>query len=246
MGLRTPEDWEEVNNVSSVGQTLVILAARRGHMDILHYLVGEMKVSVCKLSENVAVLAKSVTKDCTPRDKCFNHILGALYADNKESLEYLLSHLREGEVDSQGEFGFTLLHYAATVGKLELVARLVNKYKANVDAASESGHKAVAYAVEHGHLEVVRFFLWHATKVGNKEQLLRCLGNEGKGMPLSFECANYNRTDMLKALVESGGVDLLHAHSLIVYVLPDASFVREEMTLLHYAAWVRGDRDRDR
>jgi hypothetical protein len=149
LGLRTPEDWKDTID-SGAAQLYAAQAAKKGHIDILHYLVGEMKVPVCKLGENVAEVSSRLGNDCLPRDKAVNPVLAAVYADQEQCLDYLLQHLREGEVDSQGEHGLTLLHYAATLGYLQLVARLVNKHEAKVDILAHSGHTGT-HSLPHNH-----------------------------------------------------------------------------------------------
>lgn len=88
----------------------------------------------------------------------------------------------------------------------------------------------------HGHLEVVRFFLSHAKKMGKKDRFLLCPCDESSPLPLPFHCLKFEQPALLKALVESEYVDLPQLFSLVA---GDSSEC-ENFSILHNAALLKG------
>ena len=59
------------------------------------------------------------------------------------------------DMDARADSGMTALHFAARFGHLSCVMALVHSFGADADSVDESGFKAVDYAREENHLEVV-------------------------------------------------------------------------------------------
>ena len=59
------------------------------------------------------------------------------------------------EMDSRAQTGMTALHFAARYGHNSCVMALVRSFGADVDSVDEYGFKAVDYAREENHLDVV-------------------------------------------------------------------------------------------
>jgi len=68
--------------------------------------------------------------------------------------------IRKGaNVEATNEYGWTALHYASSMGRLEVVKCLVEQGKANVEATEEYGGTSLHKASDYGHLEVVKYLV---------------------------------------------------------------------------------------
>ena len=85
-----------------------------------------------------------------------------LEACQKENFEEFVSLAKDADINDLGFFGYTILHAAASFGKLSIVEHLVLGKKALVNIADkEKKHTPLHYAIINNHLDIIEFLIQH-------------------------------------------------------------------------------------
>mmetsp|Transcript_53111 Transcript_53111/g.99549 ORF Transcript_53111/g.99549 Transcript_53111/m.99549 type:complete len:706 (+) Transcript_53111:92-2209(+) len=108
------------------------------------------------------------------------------------------------EVNSRSLYGRTALHIAATVGRPECAAVLLDA-NADVDACTDAGLTALHIASQRGHLEVARLLLDWRAQVDLESK-------EDRNSAMHLAAAN-GQTDVVRLLVERGSVSQLQVRN---------------------------------
>lgn len=130
------ERGNSVDSSDPDGSTLLMLAAREGHVHVVEYLIG-LKAEINRRNKfgDTALMAASIK--------------GRL-----ETVQALLSH--GAELNPQG---WTALHYAAFEGRTEVLKFLLEKGAAK-DAIAPNGYTPLMLAVRGRHAETARAMLY--------------------------------------------------------------------------------------
>ncbi len=92
-------------------------------------------------------------------DSLMTPLYAASYYGHVGAVEALLELAPGLQVDSSSNEGFTPLHIAAQQGNKEVVALLVEKAVANVNAANKAGATPLYWACYFGRQEVIKYLL---------------------------------------------------------------------------------------
>lgn len=126
----------DVNSTDPRGDSLLIIAAREGHEDVVGRLIaGRARVNARNGAGETALMMAAI--------KGYLAVVGRLQAAGAE-----INHS-----------GWNALLYAAFEGKTVICKFLLEK-GANIDALAPNGASALMLAARQGHLETVRLLLW--------------------------------------------------------------------------------------
>ncbi|APR98948.1 ankyrin repeat domain-containing protein [Wolbachia endosymbiont of Folsomia candida] len=247
-----------INAVDYSGSTTLHIAAKRGNLEIVQYLIEYVrKIDPDKLSEFVN--AKN-NDDITL-------LHSAVESGKLDVVKYLIEYIEKINPNKLGEFGFinakdnygiTPLHRASSMGNLEIVQYLIGYVeKINLDKLSEFVNTENNYgitplhsAVESGKLDIVEHLVGKRANVYAE--------NKGKETPLhiaakrrSWEVVKYlikhvEETDLDKLsefvnAKDNNGITPLHSAvesgklEEIKYLVGKGADVKDNETLLHSA-----------
>jgi len=172
----------DVESKDKGGWTPLSLAAAKGHLEAVKFLVKEAGADVeSKSNEGRTPLS------------C------AAYYGNLEAVKFLVKEAG-ADVESKDKWGLTPLSPAAAKGRLEVVKFLVTEAGADVDSKDNDGQTPLSWAAMNGRLEVVKFLVKEArADVESKD--------EGGYTPLSC-AAYYGNLEAVKFLVKDAGADV--------------------------------------
>lgn len=98
-------------------------------------------------------------RDLPPRRSIVNHghVKSSLYYDYREGIYNIVDNLLQhgAHVNIQNFTGFTALHYASSLGCDNIVRRLLQEKRTDVDIVDDCDRTPLHIAVEHGHLNIV-------------------------------------------------------------------------------------------
>jgi len=148
--------------------------------------------------------------------------------DNVDIIRYLVE--QGAEVNTYGEFGYSLLTFAVNSGSKSIVKFLVHECNININSADKSGDTPLSIAVENRNQAMVKFLVHECNAnvnlvdergstplilatVDNNKQMARCLIKEcnadvnisdrNGNSPLTFAILNQNKT-IAEFLIENG------------------------------------------
>jgi ankyrin repeat protein len=144
------------------GDTALHRAADKGHLAIVKFLVGKdadinVKNSDDKIPLQLANKHSHQEIVKLLRQESFNAVMQDIRRNNKEKVEKFLENDQD-LVNFSDQDGWQLLHYAAKFGNLE-VARSLVANNATIDTKINEGSKPLHIAADHGHKNVVKFFI---------------------------------------------------------------------------------------
>lgn len=125
----------DVNTTDSTGNTLLIIAARNGNLELLDFLVRN----------RANLLKKNKYGDSA--------LMAAAFRGHTTVVERLL----DAKAATAGD-GWTALHYAAYAGYDEII-RLLVKHDTALDALAPNGQTALMLAASNGKLEAVKLLI---------------------------------------------------------------------------------------
>lgn len=125
----------DVNTTDSTGNTLLIIAARNGNLELLDFL----------LRNRANILKKNKYGDSA--------LMAAAFRGHAAVVERLL----DAKAATAGD-GWTALHYAAYAGYEEII-RLLVKHGAALDAVAPNGQTALMLAASNGKLDAVKLLI---------------------------------------------------------------------------------------
>ena len=185
------------------GYTALHYSCRDGHVDIVKILVKH------KANLNARTDSGNTPLTLAARNK-HDNVVHALLSDS---------------VDAKGQDGYTELHYSCRDGHVDIVKILV-KYKANVNARTDSGDTPLTLAAKNKHDNVVHALL------SDSQCLVDAKGQDGY-TALHYSC-RYGHLDIVRTLVNQFKVDVndrtksgdtpltlavRHEHDNVVHVL---------------------------
>jgi ankyrin repeat protein len=131
----------DVNQANNHGVTPLLIAAQKGHLEVVKYLVTQGQAAVNQATNDGA----------TP-------LLIAAQKGHLEVVKYLVAQ-GKADVNQAYEDSATPLFVAAQEGHLEVVKYLVAQGQAAVNQADEDGATPLFVAAQEGHLEVVKYLV---------------------------------------------------------------------------------------
>jgi ankyrin repeat protein len=136
------EEGDDVNKANSNGFTPLLIAAYRGHLDVVEYLVGKG-----------ADVNQANNNDVTP-------LFFAAQEGHLEVVQHLLKQ-RGIEVNKADNDGATPLYVAAYRGHSEIVQHLLAQGGIDVNKANEFGVTPLLIAAQEGHVNIGANLLIH-------------------------------------------------------------------------------------
>ncbi|KAG1365726.1 ankyrin repeat-containing protein ITN1 [Cocos nucifera] len=173
-----PEGAEFVNDTNDVGETALIIAAEKGHLDVV--------VELLKYSNRESIL----TKNRSGYD--------ALHVAAREGHQAIMQVFLEHDPTLSNTFGpsnATPLISAATRGHTEVIKHLLAQDFGLVELAKTNGKNALHFAARQGHVEVVKALL------DKDPQLAR--RTDKKGQTALHMAVKGTNSDVVKALVDA-------------------------------------------
>lgn len=170
--------------------TALHVAARKGHISILIYLVenGVVKPDDIPRAKNGA----------TP-------VHDAAGTGNLECLRFLFNRTSAGpnELDSNGA---TPLHWAAQSGHFKVVQWLVAEARSPIDVVARNGVTVFHLAAAKNHLDVLRWLIGYAFK--NHSHPMKLINSKDKnGSTPLYHAAHVGYVDTVRWLADKGGGD---------------------------------------
>eukprot|EP00731_Ephydatia_muelleri_P024052 Em0016g323a len=190
----------DVNQKNNDGNAPLNIAATYGKIDIVKYLIEELKCSP-RCPEMVKYLLEKHRCDLSGRDEQGNTPLNV--AASSGSLGILIYLIEEKECDPRclGHWGRSLLHNACGKnGNLEMVKYLVEKHRCDLSGWDEQGNTPLNVAASSGSLGILKYL------IEEKNWNLRSPGQLGRS-PLHNACRKKGNLEMVKYLVEKHGCD---------------------------------------
>lgn len=185
VGLLVEYDRPSLEVTDKRGWTAVMVAAAKGHGEMLEMLVSR-------------------GADVNARDAKGMNVMHNLAADKDaelryEVVEYLLGTecLIDG-AQARDQVGRTPLHWACATGKPRMVEMLLNRPRgpiADVNAVEQRNKTALHLAIAHGREDIVKLLLLHKADVNAR--------SDGGWTPLHNACDKGSVT-MVRALLEAG------------------------------------------
>lgn len=184
-------------------QTPLMYACRRGHVEVVRYLL-----SVGASQRVKSVRGKTALFEAILSQNSVQHIRRtSSQPDNDKVVELLIAKSGDLDINSvfEPEFDRTALMLAAHRGKSEMVKILLEHPEINVDLQDRNGYTALALAVREDHIEVVRMLL-------HQEASINLADFQVGRSPLRL-AAERNLPKMVELLLSSGAdADLRDRH----------------------------------
>nr|XP_018908702.1 PREDICTED: uncharacterized protein LOC109038183 [Bemisia tabaci] len=136
----------KVDDIDNFGRTPLHLAAKNGHLDCVKVL----------LRNNASTLVEDGQR--------FSPLLQAVRNKHLAVVKILMETKRNVSINSSSSDGYTLLHYAAGGGSLDLVNFLLLN-NANVNAQHDYGEAPLHLAASNGHLNVTKALIQNGADV---------------------------------------------------------------------------------
>ncbi|MEK9727324.1 MAG: ankyrin repeat domain-containing protein [Candidatus Margulisiibacteriota bacterium] len=156
------------------GRTAVNIAATRGHLHTLRFLVNELGADMNVTDKygskvlhraaghghlNILEFLKEHVEDVNATDVYGNTALHLAAANGHLHTLRFLVYEFGADMNATDKWGNTALHLAAGNGNLNVVKFLVNDLGADVNARNEEGHTALHLAVAQEHTDIVRLLV---------------------------------------------------------------------------------------
>ena len=207
----------DVNQKNNDGNAPLNIAATYGKIDIVKYLIEELKCSPrcpgqlgrsplhndCEKNGNIEMVKYLVEKhrcDLSGRDEQGNTPLNvAASSGSLGILKYLIEE-KNWNLRSPGQLGRSPLHNACRKkGNLEMVKYLVEKHGCDPNTKDENGSNSVHMAALSGSIDILIYLIEEI------ECDPRCLGLWGRSL---LHSACQNNLEMVKYLMEKTGCNL--------------------------------------
>lgn len=156
----------DVNTADATGNTLLIIAARNGNLELLDFLLrnranplmrnkyGDSALMVATLRGDASTVQRLLAAKAPVNHDGWTALHYAAYGGNAEIVRLLAAH--GASLDAEAPNGQTSLMLAASNGKLEAVKALVDA-DADLDVADRQGRTALMLAQAAGQAEVVAY-----------------------------------------------------------------------------------------
>ena len=187
-------DKINLNEKDSYGDTALIIAAYRGHVDILKVLLGHRDI------------------DINIKHRCHGDtaLILAAYHGHKDIVKALLGH-RGINVNIKNEDGDTALIIAVNRGHKDIVKALLARKVVHVNFINRDGYTALMLAAECGHEETVKDLLGHRDIDVNIEN-----SDWETALMIATKCGH---EDIVEALLRKEGIDV-NIQNIVGYTAP--------------------------
>jgi ankyrin repeat protein len=222
------EQSPDVDTKAIRAQTALLVATKRGSLDVIKWLDKEQRVDLNARDQNgrtalhIALESHSSGNDefakyfADAQDvygRTVRHI--AREKNNSELMEWLVEQ-QNVDVNIEDLTGWTALHSTARNGNVELVQWLV-QHNADVHARNITGWTALLVAANEGHLEVLKWL------VENTERNVNVNDRNCEGWTALHCAASKGKLDVVRYLMMTGKLDVNAKNE-------------EELTAAHLAA----------
>lgn len=180
---RTPEEVKALVSARTTGATPLVIAARNGHYEIVHYLLTHTNADV---EETGSVIFDGETIEGAPPLWC------AAAAGFLKIVKLLVS--KGAKVNSTTRTNSTPLRAACFDGHYDIVKYLV-KNKADIEVANRHGHTCLMIACYKGHYRIAEYLLKLNADVNRRSV---------KGNTALHDCAESGSLDILRLLLAKG------------------------------------------
>lgn len=168
--------------------TAMHVAARKGHIEVLIYLVENKLVEGIPRAKNGATPAHD-----------------AAGTGNLECLRYIMTQTIASPNDVDGA-NSTPLHWAVQGGHLKVVQWLVIQANAAIDTVSKTGVTVYHIAAAKNHFEIMRWLTLYAYKNHQKPRRLVNTKDRNGATPI-YHAAHAGNANIIKWMAEKGGGD---------------------------------------
>ena len=170
------------------GDTCVHIAAQEGHLELLKFFLGELKINSNIRNtlgepplflaadkqhlDAVQYLIESQRADPTQVDNNQRNILFTCATKGEVNIpKYLYEEKRVPiNINWQDVFGQTVLHLAAKFNKLKFIKHVVEERKADVNISSKNGVTPIQDAASEGYVDIVKYLYNHGADVNCKDR----------------------------------------------------------------------------
>lgn len=156
----------DVNTADPVGNTLLMIAARNGNLELIDFLLanraglnrrnrfGDTACLLAAVKGNLEVLKALHARGCQIEPGGWSALHYAVFGDNPEVLTWVIA--QRPKLDARAPNGQTAIMLAAKAGNLNYVGLLVDA-DADMDLPDYDGNTAIGLAKKGGHQAVVDY-----------------------------------------------------------------------------------------